>query len=492
MRPVLVILLILMSAISTGCLVETDRHQVVLIQNVMVIDTYSGAKTPMDVLIQGSQITSVQPVVNNAELTNKKRSKAEVQNARIIDASGLYAIPGLWDMHTHLTFEPALKDRISSLFIVNGITSVRDMGGKLDDILAFKQYMQQQKAMAPTIRFSGPLIDGFPPVFDGEKKKPAMSVVAKTPEEAIRWVDTLADKGVEVIKPYVMLSPDVFSALVTRAHQHNLKVMGHIPWQMTVPQAVDLGMNGIEHLDGISEACARNAGSLMASKVTIMEAHDNNPHALVPLLLTSLVDQDPDKCAALIQLLVEKKVWITPTLNVFALGTVRFYEQQWHKDSQYLPVPLQEKWGKQLAQAKMSLEDPTSFLSKLSDHYTPWFMATVKQMHKAGVKLLAGTDATSNIDLPGFSLHDELDLLVQAGLSPLEALQTATIHPAEFFDTEAEQGSIAVGKVADIILLDADPLADIRNSRAINTVISRGQVFERQTLDRVLDSLRNE
>ena len=471
----------IIALMSTYCLSDAVSHKTVLIHNVMVIDTYSGTKAPMDIQIQGSQITSVQPAVKRAVIA---------ENTKIINASGLYAIPGLWDMHTHLTFEPALKDRISSLFIANGITSVRDLGGKLDDIVAFKQRAQLQK-IAPTIWFSGPLIDGSPPVFDGNKKEPAMSVVAKTPEDAIRWVDILADNGVDVIKSYFMLHPDAFSALVKRAHHHNLKVTGHIPWKMTVPQALDAGIDGIEHLDGISIACARNADSLMDSKFNAMETHGNDPHSLIPILFTSVENQDPKKCASLVQLLVKQQVWVTPTLNLFAVGTVRFYEEQWHKDSQYLPVPLREKWQKLLAQTKTSLEDPSSILYKFSNLYTPWFMQTVKQMHQAGVKLLAGSDATSSIDLPGFSLHDELRVLVHAGLSPLAALQTATLHPAQFFGVEAKQGSIAAGNIADIILLDADPLIDIGNSRRINTVISRGQVFERQALDKILSDMRN-
>ena len=133
-------------------------------------------------------------------------------------------------------------------------------------------------------------------------------------------------------------------------------------------------MDGIEHLDGMSIACASNADRLMQNKFTTMAAHDNDPHALVPMLITSMEDQDPAKCASLIQLLVKKQVWVTPTLNVFAFGAIRLYEDQWQKDSQYLPAPLREKWQQQLAQAKTSLEDPASFLSKFSKLYTPWFM----------------------------------------------------------------------------------------------------------------------
>lgn len=420
----------------------------------------------------------------------------KLKGASVIDAHGQYAIPGLWDMHTHLTFHPSLNDRISTFHIANGITSVRDLGGVLDDVLAFRRQAQQPHAVAPYIWLAGPLLDGSPPMFDGspESHGPAMSLAVDTPEEAVRQVDALVDHGINVIKPYSMLRPEVFSAIVKRAHQRGLKVAGHIPYRMTVRQAVEAGIDNIEHLSNINFDCAHNAQGLIDERIAILAAPHKNVHAakraLYPVFYKSLANQDQAQCDALIRTLVDKNIWVTPTIHTGTFRMRRLYEPYWLDESRYLPEPLRTQWKKRWVNLKVPLKATQDKPFDINT-YGKWAEQTVKQMHAAGVKFLAGSDPVG-IRLPGFSLHDELRALVLAGVTPLAALQAATLHPAQFFEVDNQQGSIAVGNVADIVLLDADPLADISNTRKINTVILRGKVLDRKTLDGLLAELSEE
>ena len=307
------------------------NSQTVVVSGATVINIYTGEKTFQDIVIDNDRISSVVPSAKSVALSRGK----------FIDATGLYVIPGLWDIHVHLTLEPELEQQISLLFIANGVTHIRDMGGVLDDILAFRKKVKQLDLIAPQIWIAGPLIDGSPPVFSGSPKtsKPPISLPVNTPQEAKSWIDKLAKKGVNLIKTYEMLRPDVFSAVIKRAHHHHLPVVGHIPLRMTTLEALTAGLDGIEHLNKMDFDCSTQSEALRSQRIALLETSDKAESGMQVVLkvldtLTpqALVTQGADQCAALIQAFVEKEIWHTPTLNGVVFHSLRLYEQaHWEK-----------------------------------------------------------------------------------------------------------------------------------------------------------------
>jgi len=437
----------------------------ILISGGTIIDIYSGKERVADILIHDDKISFV---------GSAKNSKLP-SNLHKIDAAGKYIIPGLWDMHVHLTFYPELKEHLPALYIANGVTSVRDMGSQLDEVLAFKEYLSKENRVGPHIWLAGPIVDASPRVFDGRSPtQPNISIAANSPDEAIATVNYLAAKGVNLIKPYMELSPDTFFALVKQAKTHHLPVAGHIPNRVSLAEAVAAGMDDIQHLGGhhAKQDCSQ------LSKVTSAKKNKDSENAKILNEAHADVKASSISCTALIQQYVENGTWHTPTLvNSIGPHALGFYQDPvWTSAFRLLPEPL----GLQFEEFQKKY-DATFYNSD-------WSFGITKKMHKAGVKFLAGTDSppTPNL-MPGYGLHFELNALVQAGLSPLEALQAATINPATFFSVESTQGSIEKGKVADLVLLDADPLLNINHTQKINMVIANGKVFDRSELDSLLN-----
>lgn len=494
LRWLLVMLFSLSSIACSGIREASNSTQETLsivIANVAVIDINTGTKVARDILIQRDRIVDIQ-----APGRLNKQYRQHSENLTVIDATGRYAIPGLWDMHVHMTYLPEIQDDwMSPLFIANGVTSVRDMGGELDKILALQQQANQPDSLAPHVWIAGPLIDGSPPIANGLgdlANYPAMSLPVDTPQEAIQLVDQLAASGVNLIKPYEMLRPEVFSAMAKRAHHHGLLVDGHVPQRMTISEAIEAGMDGVAHMKGVDYGCSRDPQALKMERVSMLNQADREEsgahlQAKVSSTVTpkAMAQQDLSRCDALIKLFVEKGTWHTPGISTEAfLAKSNRQLSRWHERLQYLPTAAKER--KQRDYDRFSSADYKYAKSlKIMTGKHAWKQQLIKKMHRAGVKLLAGTD-TPALMLPGFGLHNELEVLVQAGLSPLAALQTATINPAQFFNVQSEQGSIDVGKVADLVLLNADPLADINNTHNIHAVIVRGRVFDRTALDLLL------
>ena len=463
---------------------SNDRFAIV---DVTVINIYNGEKNVKDIIIEDERIASM----------NEPGTANIPPEIRVIDGGGKYAIPGLWDAHVHMTVWPEFTDRISALFIANGITCVRDMGGRLEDVLDFRQQCNQPGVAAPRVWMAGPIVDGTPRITDGGEHGPDMAVEVNTPEEAIDLVDTLVEKGIDFIKPYEMLRPEVFKALVQRTQQHHhLPACGHLPIRMTIPEVLDVGPYDIQHLGGICAGmkydCTINSRQLSADRTAILDSCSGGERGVDVLMkvinATELTpeEQDSDKIDALIQLFVEKGTWHTPTL----VTKVGFRELGFDDDPfltetlSYLPGFRQDN----ALAIRESTDDPVKL-----DSFRQWNLKIVGQMHDAGVKFLSGTDCPAYPGFtPGFCLHLELKAMVLAGLSPLEALQTATINPAEFFSITDQLGSIEVGKFADMVLLDSDPLMDIDNTRRIASVVSRGKYYDRQSLDKMLEEVIEE
>ena len=459
---------------------EMVMTEKLLVNGATVIDTFTGMKEIRDILIEGERIAGM-GAVGSLDVPD---------GAKKISARECYAIPGLWDTHIHLTTWPEVENRLPELLIAYGITSVRDMGAPLEKILAFRKKAMQKQAVAPRIWFAGPFINSSPAWGN------AKSAEVDTPEQAITLIDSLVEAGIHFVKAYEMLLPEVFRAIVKQAEKHGLKVAGHIPMSMTIPEILAISPHyDIQHLGGqctgMKFECSCHAQQLHDERVASLEINRVTAETGVALMMAVensvpvlLSEQDPAKRADLIKLFIEKGTWHTPTLTAITSLVDLGYEE--HSDRikafKYLPKVFVDQWRKILADMKDALEPRYK--------WGPWFMETVGLMHEAGVQFLAGTDCPPNPEYtPGLALHLELHALVQAGLTPLAALQSATLNPAKFFEIESDLGSIAEGKLADMILLAKDPLEDINNTRQIVAVISRGRYFSRETLDNIFASL---
>jgi len=348
--------------------------------------------------------------------------------ASIIHAEGKTVVPGLWDMHAH--FEQA---EWGPAYLAAGTTTVRDCGNEFVYINAIKQAIDSHKGVGPLILKAG-IIDG-PGAF-------GLGIVrASTAQEAVAAVRMYKESGFAQIKIYSSVKPAIVKAIATEAHRLGLTVTGHIPEGMTTRAAMDSGMDQVNHIQYVYEMMKTNPDR-------------------------SIDFKNPETIAAIAFLKAHHAV-IDPTLTVFELVFRSLANNIHDIEPQYssLPLPLQSLFinmGMPAANAK-KFEPLMASSIKL-----------VKVLHDNGVIIVAGTD----MGFAGFSLAREMELYVKAGLTPLEALQTATILPAKVMQLDKQSGSIKIGKRADLVILDADPLADIRNTRKVWKVIKEGQLYD--------------
>ena len=393
------------------------------------------------------------------------------KNVRVIDGTGQYLIPGLWDMHVHAAFGdwfPGGRQIILPLFIANGVTGVRDMGGDVPVLMQWRKEIATNQIIGPRMVISGPMLDGYLP--DGKLRFPS-SVPVTTTESAVAAVDSLKNQGVDFIKVQSVISRDAYLAAASEAHKQGLPIVGHVPDKVRLKEVVEAGQKSIEHLMGIFEGCSTEEDKFIKGQGNLK------------LLLTT---QDQPRCDVLIKLLVQNQTWQVPTLAWQRGGTFLDQRDLKHQPlDKYVPAYWRDVTWKRFSDQMMPdlLRDPLS----LRREYFADNLKMVGAMHHAGVPFMAGTDAAPGVYImPGFSLHDELANLVEAGFTPMEALQTATSNPAKFLGIESSLGSIEPGKIADLVLLRADPLVDIQNTQKISAVIANGRTFDRESLDNLL------
>ena len=421
----------------------------------------SSVQRNQTVVITGDRITSV----SDADKFQLPK------NARVIDATGQYLIPGLWDMHVHSAFGdwfPGGRDIILPLFLANGVTGVRDMGGDIPVLLEWRKEIASGQIVGPRMVISGPMLDAYLP--NGKLRFPS-SIAVSTPATAVAAVDSLKAQGVDFIKVQSVISHDAYLAAAAEAHKQGLPIVGHVPDKVRIQEVVEAGQKSIEHLMGIFEGCSTEEDKFIKGEGNLK------------LLLTT---QDQQRCGSLIKLLAQNQTWQVPTLAWQRGGT--FLDQRDLKHDpldKYIPAYWRDVTWRRFTDEMMPdlLRDPLA----LRQEYFAHNLQMVGAMHRVGVPFMAGTDTAPGVYIvPGFSLHDELANFVEAGFTPMEALQTATSNPAKFLGMEANLGSVEPGKLADFVLLTADPLEDIRNTRKISVVVENGHIFDRAALDQIL------
>jgi imidazolonepropionase-like amidohydrolase len=458
------------SGVSAFCLLLTPLSTaqnkpapapIVIAHATVINPSTSSVQANRTVVITGDHITSVSDA---AKFQSPK-------NARVIDAAGQYLIPGLWDMHVHSAFGdwfPGGRDIILPLFIANGVTGVRDMGGDAPVLFEWRKQITDGKIVGPRMVISGPMLDGYLP--NGKLRFPS-SVAITTPGSAVAAVDSLKTQGVDFIKVQSVISHDAYLAAAAEAHNQGLPIVGHVPDKVRIKEVVEAGQKSIEHLMGIFEGCSTEEDKFIKGEGSLK------------LLLTT---QNEQRCTSLTKLLAQNQIWQVPTLAWQRGGTFLDQRDLKHQPlDKYVPAYWRDVTWRRFTDEMMPdlLRDPLA----MRQEYFTRNLQMVGALHHAGVPFMAGTDTAPGVYImPGFSLHDELANFVEAGFTPMESLQTATSNPAKFLEMEANFGSVEPGKVADLVLLRANPLEDIRNTQKINVVIAQGRLFDRAALDQIL------
>jgi imidazolonepropionase-like amidohydrolase len=450
-----------------------DPGTALVLQHVTVIDGTERVPQPdQTVVIVGDRINAIGPA---------GQIKIE-KTARVIDGRGKFLIPGLWDMHVHIagvSANPAWsKDVLLLLLLANGVTGVRDMGGDLDALLSWKREIQSGALLGPHIVASGPWLAG------GGKKTPEQYPVANA-DEARAAVRELKQRGADFIKIISLPSRDAFFAVADEARKRGISFVGHLPLDVDATEASDAGMHSIEHLfySAFSLSLSTQQAELRKRLADAQKARDNPAQEKVTH--DAEASYSPEKAAALWQTLKKNKTWVTPTLASLDISS---HPQRWDPNEAglaFVPPDLAQQW--RAAITDKSSKDRAAWMQRQSSN--DWKLTG--EMHRAGVSLLVGSDSLDPFVFPGDSLHRELEEFVRTGFTPLEAIQAATRGAAQFLGREKDFGTIEVGKTADLILLDANPVENIVNTRKILAVIYNGRHFDRTALDALLAKARS-
>lgn len=474
MRTPIAALLLMVSAVLFAQERPRSQPPSFALTHVTVIDaTGAPARPDMTVVITGERITSI-----------AESGQARIPHgARVVDATGKFLIPGLWDMHVHALWG-GRADTFLPLFIANGVTGVRDMGvGDIDGDLEVLDRVRKEAAqgtrVAPRIVASGPIVDGAKPIWPGSR-------AVKNATEGRQAVDELQKRGVDFIKVYVGLSRDAYFAIAGEAKARGIAFAGHVPAAITATEASDAGQRSIEHLSGVFLASSAKEAQARARYAAAAVEPNASARARAVLEATSLAlnSYSPGKGAAMFARFVKNRTWQCPTLTVLRAPAYlddTILTGDWRL--KYLPAADVESWK---PRGVPEAAQPRAEYFAIRKEIFQRQIELVKAMHQAGVELLAGTDTPNPYCFPGFSLHDELALLVEAGLTPMEALQAATRNPAKYLGLLDSLGTVEEHKIADLVLLGADPMEDIGNTRRIDAVVVGGRLISKSELQAML------
>ncbi len=404
--------------------------------HVTVIDVGAGRAIPdRSVVVSGDRVTEV----------GAPGAVSPPRQARVVDGRGKYLIPGLWDMHVHMfsrlppdANDPAAQDYFLPHFVVNGVTGVRSMFDNLEAVMRLREMIASGRLAGPRIVTSGPILDGARPYVIG-------SIACSNAEEGREAVRRVARAGADFVKVYSWLGREAYFAIAAESTRLGLPFAGHLPNSVSAAEAARAGQKSMEHLMGVLRP-----GSSVAER------------------------------EALFAVLKDFGVWQTPTL-VALRSVALFGEPELAADPRMaaVPRPVLEFW--KTGGPGMTAWDPEGRKRRFEGE-----LALVAEMHRSGVRILAGSDTPNPYVFPGSGLHDELELLVRAGLTPLEALRSATLRPAEYLGEQDRAGNVSPGMRADLVLLGADPLERIANCRRIEAVVLGGKLLLKSDLDSIL------
>ncbi|MGH9162772.1 MAG: amidohydrolase family protein [Vicinamibacteraceae bacterium] len=414
--------------------ISVQSEDTIVITNVTLIDVASGARQPgTTVITKAGQIIDIGP--------NIRVPPGAVR----LDGTRRFLIPGLWDMHSH---NEASGAESLKLYLANGVVGTRDMGSDLELILSLRDRTRRDAQSGPEIVAAGPILDDAPADWPFRRR-------VTNAQEAREAVRDLQKRGVDFIKVHNYTPRDAFFAIAEEAPKVGLPFAGHVPLGVTMDEGATSGIKSIEHL----------------SEFRVFTECAGKPQPY-----------DAERCRPFFEKLAANDIWHTPTLGFYeVLLDVASGKSMPH--AEYASDSLLDLTRKNIEVSK--LDERAMSLIRLMRKTA---LTVVRDMLPRGNLFLAGCDG----GVPGFCLHDELQALTRAGLSPLQAIQAATINPAKLLGRTDTQGSIDVGKRADLVLLHADPLQDIRNTRRIAAVIVLGELLAKADIDRLLAAQRRQ
>jgi imidazolonepropionase-like amidohydrolase len=422
-----------------------ERPATLTITDVTLIDgTGAPARPHVTLRIESGRIAWIGP-----------GDKAHAEGTSI-DGTGRFLIPGLWDMHAHLT---SAGDVACPTLVANGVTGVRDPGGELTLVDWLRAQIAAGALAGPRIFRAGPFVDGSKPGV-------ADRLVVDTPDDARRAAGFLKQKGVDFIKVHTAVPSEAYFALLDEARRQGLQVIGHIPWAVDPARAIEAGHGSVEHVVSLFEGPFQQ-------KVKAGKTQDQ--------ALAELTDAD---VTALARAMAARGTWFDPTLIAYwTRGARRNVVAEDDPRYRYVSASLKSFWRN-----FSPLPDTPELRARL-DRAWDRFMAITQIVRRERVRFLVGTDLGAVNVYPGFSVHDELQWLVKAGFTPLEALTVATRNSAESLGRQAELGTVEVGKRADLVVLEADPLQDIANTTRVAAVVADGRPFTKPEIGAMLEAV---
>jgi imidazolonepropionase-like amidohydrolase len=409
--------------------------------HVAVVDgTDSVARIDQTVIIRDTRVAAVGP----------SHSTPVARDARVVDGRGKFLIPGLWDMHVHTAVVGGRA--ILGLYVANGVTGVRDMAGDWDTLTTWRREIAAHRLVGPRIVASGPYLEG------GDV--PIPHILTRTPEEGRAGVDSLVKLGVDFVKVHGQLTRPTYFAIARRARERGIPFAGHVSQAVGSADASDSGQKSIEHMLAIPMPCTPAESIALRPRFTVQSA------------IGRCSSQD---LAQLYARFVRNATWVTPTFTaVYEVASWPNRTVPGDSLAHYLPESLRH-FVEQIFPMPDSIPPGADSVGRAM---LAKRLVQVATMRRAGVHILAGTDAPLRNSPPGFGLHEELALLVKGGMSPFDALSAATIEPARYLGMLDSAGTIAAGKLADLVLLAGNPLRDIRQTRRIVAVVANGRLID--------------
>ena len=443
----------------------------VALTQAIIVDVANGRLVPgKTVLVRGGDILAV---VDSKQL--KKYAPK-----RTVKLPGKYLMPGLWDTHVHFGGGPSLIEenrQLLGLYLAHGITTVRDCAGDLSDtVLSWREQVAQGKLAGPTIFASGPKLEGYKPLWKG-------TIEVGTPEEVGKALDYLQSRKVDFVKiTENTMTPAIFLESLRQAKARGLQTSGHLPVQLTLDQVMQAGLGSIEHqsylLRGATPREAELTAQVAEGKITGRDA-----------MRASLESFDEATARATFRRMAAAGMSVTPTL--VGSQVTAYLDQDDHAHDpylQYIGKGLRKTYEWRVQRAAKDDAAAIAYRHALYEKSA----SLLPLLQQEGVNIIAGTDAgfLNSFDYPGQGLHDELAIFVKYGLTPQQALKASVINGARFLGKELRYGAVAEGKAADLLVLDANPLQDIANTRKVRMVLSQGKVYDRARLDGMLEAAR--
>jgi imidazolonepropionase-like amidohydrolase len=486
-------LIVLLTACS-GDEARQAESQVLALRGVTIIDgTGAPAQPDMTVVVSGNRITDI------------GRDVSIPPQAQVVDAPGRFLIPGLWDMHMHIRGAvPGYNSYGDVTLLANGVTGIRVMAG-LPEYHRMRDAIEAGEVLGPRMVIASRNLDGLMP------NQPRAPMSGDIPAETEEWRAVNAGEsiphaiqitnqaeareamiqskgsGVEFVKIHNGLTREAYFAIAAEAKAQGLYLTGHVPTGISIAELSDSGMRSIEHFAGMLEGCSTREKELLQASLDALSLPQPQRGRRTREIQRMAVESfNAERCAALAAHLVRNNTWLSPTFmpeEGLKAASVRNADL-----ARYLPVALRARWQQDAdaapATPPLSRED-----QELAELVEKTEREVVTIMKRAGVQFVIGTDGGGRWRFPGFSMQDALMETNKSGLSPMEVLQAATSSSARLLGLDTDLGTVEVGKLADLVLLEADPLQDINNTRRVNAVVINGRVLDRPTLDKMLSDL---